>query len=124
MGKLMGLFDSAYFWMASKFKDDHNLIGARQLILLAVSQTLYIIIPILLFMLYAVPADMREVIKPYGKGDSLVLYLGLILLNRMRYKKKIARGEQVQNFKTPLLYYLILFFPLIIIVVLFYRPWL
>jgi hypothetical protein len=118
------LFDSTYFWLASKFKDDHTIIGSRQLLLLSLSETLYVILPILLLMLYTVPDEIREEIKPYGRGVSFAIGFSILLLNRKRYLAQIEKGNQIEKFYSDLLYWLILFFPLIIIIALFYRPWL
>ena len=124
MEKVTRVFDSTYFWLASKFKDDHTLIGSRQLLLLSLSETLYIIGPILLLMFYTVPDEIREAIKPYGKSTSLAIGFGILLLNRKRYLGHIEKGNQIKNFYPDLFYWLILLLPLIIIIALFYRPWL
>ncbi len=124
MGTVIKVFDSTYFWLASKFKDDHTLIGSRQLLILSLSETLYIIVPILLLMFYTVPDEIREAIKPYGKGGSLAIGFSILWLNRKRYLTQIEKGNQVTSFYSGLLYWLILFLPLIIIIALFYRPWL
>lgn len=121
---MIRIFDSTYFWLASKFKDDHTSIGSRQLLLLSLSETLYIILPILILMLYTVPDEIREAIKPYGKGTSLAVGFSILWMNRKRYLDKIKKGDQIKNFYPDLFYWLILFLPLIIIIVLFYRPWL
>ena len=123
MGAVIRIFDSTYFWLASKFKDDHTLVGSRQLLLLSLSETLYIMVPILLLMFYTVPDEIRETIKPYGKGISLVIGFVVLWLNRKRYLTQIEKGNQIKNFYSDLLYWLILFLPLIIIIALFYRPW-
>jgi heme O synthase-like polyprenyltransferase len=124
MGRVIKIFDSTYFWLASKFKDDHTLIGSRQLLLLSLSETLYIIVPILLLIFYTVPDEIREVIKPYGKVVSLVVGFGVLWQNKKRYLAQIENGSQVKIFHSDLLYLLVLFLPLIIIIALFYRPWL
>tara|TARA_R110000868_G_scaffold59941_1_gene183746 strand:- start:58418 stop:58804 length:387 start_codon:yes stop_codon:yes gene_type:complete len=124
MGTMIRLFDSTYFWLASKFKDDHAVLGSRQLLLLSLSETLYVVLPILLLMLYTVPDEIIEEIKPYGKGVSLAIGFSILMLNRKRYLAQIEKGNHINKFYSDLLYWLILFLPLIIIIALFYRPWL
>lgn len=108
--------------MASEFKDDHNQIGSRQLVLLSLSETLYIIIPIVLLMHYFLSAEIREVIKPYGKAITALVYFGLILVNRRKYLKQIKANEEIVKFKSSVFYYLLLLLPIILLVILFYRP--
>lgn len=124
MGRVMDIFDSTYFWLSSKFKDDHHLIGSRQLILLSISETLYLIEPILLIMYFFIPDEIRDTIKPYGRASSLILFFLLIYLNRKRYLRMLENGEKVTRLYNQSIYYLVLFLPLIIILTLFYRPWL
>ena len=64
-------------------------------------------------MLYTVPDEIIEEIKPYGKGVSLAIGFSILLLNRKRYLAQIEKGNHINKFYSDLLYWLILFLPLI-----------
>jgi len=112
----MRLFDGCYSWLHGYFKD----IRAR--VIISLCQSLYLIVPSMIVARLFVSQDSLTSSKGVLKFIAIVIFFVVDYANQIRYRTKLPPPlSHKLGAEAKLGYLLLLFFPLILVITLYYE---